>query len=220
MDFKILGRYVLSIKNGIFEATIPAVNETVNYALDEDLEVKKRWYTVNGKKIPEVNVLWFVKGVTSDLVCTLGTRDKILLLKDYYLAVKVLASVINHENSIIRLIKNDYDDAIDNILDTRDYSASIRASLKLAGRAIKAKLESEGKGFKPDEELRELVKQLTIIKGEELEEVISNLESLSRRNIDESPVNLEEAVKTLKNSLRLYLKLFHPSKDPRITIRK
>ena len=217
MDFKILGRYVLSTKNGIFEAVIPEVIETVNYAVDEDLEVKERWYSVNGKKIPEVNVLWFVKGITSDLVCALDTRDKILLLKDYYQAVKVLASVINHENSNIRLIKNDYDDAVNNILsDSPDYSASGRASLRLAGRAVKAKLESEGRDFKPDEKLRELVKGLTLLKGEEPEGLTSNMVSLSEMENDELPLNLEEALSTLKKSLQLYIDLHCPVKEAKI----
>ncbi|MFC1493718.1 hypothetical protein ACFL6W_00405 [Thermodesulfobacteriota bacterium] len=220
MNYKTLGRYVLNIRNELFEAIIPEVSEMVNYAIDENLEIKERWYTVNGKKIPEVNVLWFVKDITSELASTLDTRDKILLLKDYYLAVKVLSSYGKHEDSNIRLIKNDYDEAVNNILAAQpDYFASRMASLKLAEKIIKSKLESECIEFEGCQRFTDFPEKLDCANIEGLEEIISKIEDTSKEGDSDTPVTCEEAVSFLENSLRLYLKLFHPSKEPKITTR-
>lgn len=221
MNFKSLGRYILLIDDKPFEAVIPEVSGIVNYAVDADLEVRDRWYTVNGKNIPEVNILWFVRDMTHEIASKLDTKEQILILKDYYSGVKTVTSMIKNPSGEMKQAKNEYDDAVDNILSCNpDFSSSREASLRFAEKILKSKLQSEGKEFEGCQRLNDFAEKLDGIDIDGVKEIITEIEQLSREGGNDSPVTCEEAVKTLNNSIRLYLMLFHPSKKPGITLVK
>ena len=220
MNFKSLGRYILLIKNIPFEAMLPEVDGVVNYAIDTDLEIKERWYTVNGKKIPEVNILWFVKGMTHEIASNLDTKEQILILKDYYSGVKAVKAIIKDHGADMEDAKNDYDSAVNNILsDDPDFESSRMASRRLAEKIIRLKLQLEGKEFEECKRLADFAEKLDGADIEGLEEIIGQIEGPSKEEGSDTPVTCEEAVNILKNSLQLYLKLFHPSKKPGIKMR-
>lgn len=220
MNFNNLGRYVLLINNKPFEAMLPEVDGVVNYAVDIDLEIKERRYTVNGKKIPEVNILWFVKGMTPEISSNLDTKEQILILKDFYSGVKTVKAIFKDHGVDMEDAKNDYDSAVNNILsDDPDFDGSRIASLRLAEKIIKLKLQSDDIEFKECKGFSDFAEKLDNENMEGLEEIISQLENSSNVGVSDNPVTCEEAVNTLKNSIQLYLKLFHPSKKPGIKMR-
>ena len=221
MNFNSLGRYVLLIKNKPFEAMLPEVDGIVNYAVDTDLEIKERQYTVNGKKIPEINILWFVEGMTPEIASNLDTKEQILILKDFYSGVKTVKAIIKDHGADMEAAKNDYDSAVNNILsDDPDFSISIIASLRLAEKIIKLKLQSDGKEFKECKGFSDFAEKLDGENKEGLEEIIRQIENSSKEGDRNTPVTCDEAVNTLKNTIQLYLELFHPTKKPGIKMRE
>lgn len=216
MDFKSLGRYVILINNKPFETSLPEMSEMVNYAIDEDLEVRERWYTVNGKRIPEVNALWFVKGISKETAEGLDTRDRILLLKDCYLGIKSVSSILKHEDSDFRNLKKYFDDAVGFILsDHPDYKMSVAASIGFSGKVIRLKLLSKGIEFRQDEKPADMLEKLESKDIENLKEIAGEITYCENN----SEVTLEAAVNSLKNALRLYVEIYHPSGEAKITTR-
>ena len=58
--------FILIIKDEPYEVVLKKEEGLVNQTIDSDLETKERWYTINGKKVPEINILWNIKGITSE----------------------------------------------------------------------------------------------------------------------------------------------------------
>ena len=116
--------YILIIKDEPYEAILVENCGLINQTVDADLEIKERWYTINGKKIPEVNILWHVKGLTPETASSLDTKEQILLLKDYLHGQRTITSIKNHQDRSIALAKRDYDVAVCNIFEKQDYETS------------------------------------------------------------------------------------------------
>ena len=141
--------YILIIKGEPYEAILKQEQRLVNQTIDTDLEIKERWYTINGKNIPEINILWHVKGITSETASALDTREQIQLLKDYLHGQKTLGSIKKHPDSFIAGAKADYDIAVNSIFkDPPDYETSCQSSKRFACQILKAKLKDEEKIFK------------------------------------------------------------------------
>ena len=87
-------------------------------------------------------------------------------------------------------------------------------------KIIKLKLQLDGKEFKECKRFADYAEKLDGGNIEGLEEIISQIEHSSKERGSDTPVVREEAVNILKKSLKLYLELFHPSKEPGIAIRK
>lgn len=220
MNFKSLGSYVLLIKNKPYEVMLPEVDGVVNYAVDTDLEMKERWYTVNGKKIPELNILWFVKGMTPEISSNLDTKEQILILKDYYSGLKAVKAIIKDHGDNMEEGKKDYDSAVNNILSgDPDFSSSRMASIRLAEKIIKLKLQSEGAEFKGYKRFADCAEKLDCGDIDGAKQIISQIEHSLKEVDSDIPATCEEAVNLLKISLQLYLKLFHPLKNPEIKMR-
>ena len=202
--------YILIIKDEPYEVIIKEEQGLVNKTIDIDLEKKERWYTINGKKIPEINILWDVKGLSPETASSLDTREQILLLKDYLHGQKTINSIKNHQDDSIALAKGDYDIAVFNIFaEHPDYESSCQASLRFACRIIKTKLYCAGKTFNKDDILTELTGKLDSADFKEIEEIIPWIQKSPEESSMDSKTTLEDAINAVRSSIALYAKLFN-----------
>lgn len=207
------GSYILIIKDKPYEVILQDEGRLVNHVIDPDLEKKERWYTINGKKIPEINVLWHVKGITSEIALSLDTLGQILLLKDYMFGHRTVASLKNHQDSSVVNAKSDYDEAVFNIFkDEPNYVGSSRSSFQFAVKILKAKLQMEGKVFEQTEKLHCLAKKLEDENIEEIQGIISNIQKYSNETDGEISVTCGGAVSAVRSSLELFSKLYPEKK--------
>lgn len=208
--YKNLGSYVLLIKDDPWEAIVPGVEGLINYAIDADLEIRERWYTVNGKKIPEVNILWFVKGLTSEIAENMDTRELIMLLKDFLFGRKTVSSLKRYDdNPLLARANEDYDDAVYNLFKKQpDYNSSQKASLKFSEKILESRLESEGKALKGNHNLLELANKLEDINTVELGGLFDSIECSVNTVGDKPDINRDEAANAVRSSLVLFSRIF------------
>lgn len=205
--------FILIIKDEPYEVVLKKEEGLVNQTVDGDLEIKERWYTINGKKIPEINILWNVKGITHETALRLDTREQIQLLKDYLHGQKSINSIKNHEDNSIVQAKADYDIAVNSIFSEQpDYKISCQASVRFACQIIKAKLKGENKTFN-DETLIGLVNTLNKSDFKEIEDIIPWVQKTPEEGSGESGVTLEDAVNAVRSSIALYAKLFYKTDE-------
>lgn len=203
------GSYIVIIKDEPYEAVLREQTGMVNQTIDINIELKERWYTVNDKKIPEVNILWYVKGVGPETLSGIDTREQIFLLKDYLFGQKTLLFLRNHHDSEISDAKNDYDAAVCSIFaEQTDYEASCKASARFACRILKAKLKTESRSFKESQSVAELAGNLDPVIFEEIKEIISWIQNRSEEGENVSPATLEDAVNAVRSSVALFSVLF------------
>lgn len=206
--------FILIIKDEPYEVILKEEQGLVNHTIDSNMEIKDRWYTVNGKKIPEINILWHVNGITSEIASSLDTKEQIQLLKDYLRSQKTIRSIKNHQDSYIKQTKGDYDIAVNNIFSEQpDYVTSFQASVRFACRILKAKLKGEDKAFEDDETLSELAIKLDDIDFKEIEEIIPWVQKSPEEGDANVSTTLEDAVNAVLSSVALYVKLFADKKD-------
>lgn len=206
--------YILIIKDEPYEAILIERQGLVNQTIDTELEIKERWYTTNGKKIPEINILWHVKGLTPEIASNLDTKEQILLLKDYLHGQKTINSIKNNPDNSIAQAKGDYDIAVSNIFaEQPDYETSCQASLRFASQILKSKLQAEDKAFESNQPLTDLAGKLDDKDFREIEEIIPWVQ----KNPEEGDINLkttlEDAVNALRSSIALFAKLLADKKD-------
>ena len=202
-------RYILIIKDEPYEVFFKEEKGLVNRTIDIDLEIKERWYTISGNKIPEINILWNVKGLTPETASSLDTREQILLLKDYLHGQKTINAIKNHKDISIALAKGDYDIAIGSIFaEQPDFETSCRASLKFACQIVKARLYGAGKTFKDDDILTELTGKLDDADFREVEGIIPWIQKRPEDGDMDYKTTLEDAVNSVRSSIALYAKLF------------
>ncbi|MGD9160599.1 MAG: hypothetical protein PVG39_19440 [Desulfobacteraceae bacterium] len=205
--------YILIIKDEPYEVILKEEEGLVNKTIDEDLEIKERWYTINNKKIPEVNILWNVKEITPETAANLDTKEQIQLLKDYLYGQKTLNSVKNHPDSSIAHAKGDYDIAVSNIFTEQpDYDTSCQASLRFASQALKAKLKNKEKTFDDGEILTDLAEKLDDVIYKEIAEIIPWVQKSTGEGDIDASSTLEDAVNAVRSSIALFAKLFPDEK--------
>lgn len=208
------GSYILIIKNKYYEAVLQEEGRLVNRVIDPDLEEKERWYIINGKKIPEINILWHVKGITPEIALSLDTRGQILFLKDYMFGHRTVASLKNHQNSSVTNAKSDYDEAVFNVFkDVPDYVGSARSSFQFAVKILESKLQAEGKVFEQTENLLDLVKKLEDENYDEIAAIISDIQKYSNETDDKTSITCDDAVSAVRSSLELFSKLYPEKKS-------
>ena len=213
MDQENPDSFILIIKDEPYEVILKEDQALVNKTIDSDLKIKERWYTVNGKKIPEINILWHVKGITSETASSLDTREQILLLKDYLRGQKALNLIKNHPDNSISLAKCNYDTAVSCIFsDKPDYLSSCQASLRFACQIVKAKLTGTGKTIEDHETLAGLTAKLDDADFQEIEDIIPWIQKNPEEKDVEPSVTPEEAVNAVRSSLALFSVLF-PDKE-------
>lgn len=206
--------YILIIKEEPYEVIFKEEQGLVSQTIDIDLEIKERWYTINGKKIPEINILWNVEGITPETASSLDTKEQILLLKDYLHGQKTLNSIKNHQDSSIVNAKNDYDTAVSNIFAEKpDYESACEASVRFACRILKSKLKGQGKTFEDDETLKGLAEKLDNADFKEIEEIIPWVQKSPEEGDVDFRTAPEDAVNAVLSSVALYAKLFPDKKD-------
>ena len=201
--------YILIIKDEPYETILMKEERLVNRTIDADLEIKERWYTINGKKIPEINILWHVKGITPETASSLDTKEQILLLREYLRGQKTLNSIKNHEDNSIVTAKKDYDVAVCSIFANQpDYEASCQSSLRFACKILKSKLQNEGKLFEEEQSLAELAGKLDDNDFKEIKKIIPWVRKSQGENGDDFEATLEDAVNAVRSSIALFSKLF------------
>ena len=201
--------YILIIKDKPYEVALKEKEGLINQAIDIDLEIKERWYTINDRRIPEVNILWQVKGITQETASGLDTKEQILLLKDYLHGEKTLGSIKNHEDTSVVNAKNDYDTAVSCIFaDQPDYASSCEASVRFACQIIRAKLRRAGKNFEEYETLTELTGKLDDAEFEDIEGIIPWIQKKPEEGDVDFKITLEDAVNAVRSSVALFAKLF------------
>ncbi len=214
MDQENPDSFILIIKEEPYEVILKEDQGLVNKTIDSDLKIKERWYTVNGKKIPEINILWHVKGITSETASSLDTREQILLLKDYLRGQKALNLIKNHPDNSISLAKCDYDTAVSCIFsDKPDYLSSCQASLRFACQIVKAKLTGTGKTIEDHETLAGLTAKLDDADFQEIEDIIPWIQKSHEEGGNDASAAFEDAVNAVRSSVALYIKLFSDKKD-------
>ena len=203
------GSYILIIKDEPYRTIYPEEKRLVNQTIDINLEKKERWYTVNGKNIPEVNILWYVKGITPETVSDLDTKELILLLKDFLFGQKTVNSIKNHQDSYVAQAIKDYEAAIDSIFeDLPDYKASCRASSLFACSVLKAKLKEKCNTFEDAQTVTELAGRLPADLNEEIKEIIPWIQKSAEYSAGLLPATIEDAVNGVRSSIALFYKLF------------
>ena len=201
-------RYILIIKDEPYEVIFKEEQGLVNKTIDINLEMKERWYTINGNKIPEINILWNIKGITPETASGLDTKEQIMLLKDYLHGQKTINSIKNHPDSGMARAKNDYDTAVSCIFEEQpDYEASCQASLRFACHILKAKLKNADKIFEEDETLVELTGKLDNVDLKEIEEIIPWVQKNPEEGAEDYTTTLEDAVNAVRGSIALFTKL-------------
>ena len=202
------GSYILIIKDDPYEAVYPVEKRLINQTIDANLEVKERWYTINGKNIPEINILWNVKDITPETAASLDTKEQILLLKDYLFGQKIIISMKNNQDLSIVQAMDDYNAAVSLIFtDIPDYESSCGASVRFACQIFSAKLRAEGKVIDENQSLESLAAKLDEADFKEIEGIIPWLQ----KNADEgvsSAATQEDAVNAVRSSIALYSILF------------
>ncbi|MBN2420111.1 MAG: HEPN domain-containing protein [Deltaproteobacteria bacterium] len=208
MDQKNPDRLILIIKDEPYEVILKEEEGLVNRTIDTDLEIRERWYTVNGKKIPEINILWHVKGITPETALRLDTREQILILKDYMRSRKIINSIKNHLDNSISKAKSDYDTAVSFIFSGEpDYESSCLTSLRFACKLLRAKLQTEDRLFEENESLMALAGKLDEADFKEVEEIIPWVQKISEEG-DDYKATFDDAVNAVRGSLALFDKLF------------
>ena len=205
--------YILIIKDEPYEAILVENCGLINQTVDADLEIKERWYTINGKKIPEVNILWHVKGLTPETASSLDTKEQILLLKDYLHGQRTITSIKNHQDRSIALAKRDYDIAVCNIFEKQDYETSCNASIRFACQILKSKLLAEERVSDDNLPLKELAGRLGDRDFKEIEDIIQWLQRSPEDDEIDCRVTLEDAVNAVRSSVALFAKLFDKKDD-------
>jgi len=206
--------YILIIKDEPYEVILKKEEGFVNQTIDIDLEIKERWYTINGKKIPEINILWNVKGITPETVSSLGTKEQIQLLKDYLRGQKTVNSIKNNQDSSITQAKKDYDTAVSNIFaEQPDYKISCQASLRFACQILKSKLQAEDIEPDSNQTLTDLAEKLDDNVFKEIEEIIPWVQKSQEEGGADSKTTLEDAVNAVRSSIALFSVLFPDKKD-------
>lgn len=206
--------FILIIKDEPYEVILKEEEGLVNQTIDTDLKIKERWYTINGKKIPEINILWNVKGITPETASSLDTREQIQLLKDYLHGQKTISSIKNYQDSGIAQAKDDYDVAVRKIFaEQPDYEASCQASIRFAGQILKAKLQTEDKVFEDNQSLTDLAGKLDDNDFKEIEEIIPWVQKSPDEGDGSYKATFDDAVNAVRSSIALFAKLFPDKKD-------
>ncbi len=204
------GSYILIINDEPFQVVYPDEGRIVNQAIDTDLTRKERWYKINGREIPEINILWYVKGLTPENLSNLDTGDQIRILKDYLHGQKTIKAIKNNKDSYITEAINDYDTAVSNIfLEQPDFNVSCRASVSFACRILKAKLREDNKPFEEGDSLTELAVKIAPADFSEIEDIIPWIQ----KNPESGETAFDDAVNAVRSSLALFVKLFPDEKD-------
>ena len=95
-----------------------------------------------------------VSEMTPEAASGLDTRELVLLLKDYYSALKTVTGIVKMTDIESEQAKKNYDEAVNNILSgIHDYGMSRMASVRLAENIIKLKLCSDGKEYENNQGL-------------------------------------------------------------------
>lgn len=206
--------YILIIKDKPYEVTFKGEKGLINRTIDTDLEVRERWYTINGKKIPEINILWNVKGITPETASSLDTKEQIQILKDYLHGRNTINTIKNHQDNNVVQAKADYDIAVSNIFaEQPDYAVSCDASMRFACRILKIKLKDEDKTLEDDGTLTEMAGKLDNHDYRELEDIIPWIGEKCKEDESDASATLEDAVNAVRSSVALYAKLFSNKKE-------
>ena len=210
MDQSGFGSYILIIGDEPYQVVYPEEDRVVNRVIDTDLTKKERWYKINGREIPEINILWHVKGLTPEALSGLDTGDKIRILKDYLHGQKTINSIKNHKDSSIAQAKVDYDTAVNNIFTEQpDFEVSCDAAVSFTCRILKGKLKESDKSFEDTETLKELAAKLDAADFSEVEDIVPWVQ----KNPEEGEASFDDAVNSVRSSLALFVKLFPDEND-------
>jgi HEPN domain-containing protein len=205
------GSCILIIKNEPWEVVLPLCYGLINFTVDTNLNNVKRWCTVNGQEIPEVNILCHVKDMTHEIASNLSDVERADLLKDFLFGLTTVQSLKDHANAAyIEQAKSDYDAAIYNIFSKNpDYNNSKWASLQFAEKTMKSKLEASGGSFNRTHNLYDLAERLENVGIGIPRTLIDNIQCSAGVRYGEVSVSRMEAVTAVRNALVIYFKVYH-----------
>lgn len=214
------GSGILLIKNEPWEVIYPLLLGQASFTVDSDIRRQDRSALDNeGKKIPEVNILWHVVDITPEIVSSLSNEEKLALLQDYMFGLNAIQSLRRCKNApYMDQAKNDYDAAVHNIFNKYpNYNNSKWASLQFAEKTMKSKLQLSCVEFKRSHNLSGLAQKLGDI-GIKIDDfIIQNIQCTADVRYGEISVTRIEAVKAVRSALVLFTTIFPaPSFDMKI----
>jgi len=207
------GSGIILIKNEPWEVIYPLCFGQVSFAINSDLRRQDRWaLNDKGEKIPQINILWHVVDITPEIATSLSKEEKLALLKDYMFGLNVVQSLKRCNGPYMDQAKNDYDTAVYNIFNKYpNYNNSKWASLQLAEKTMKSKLELSGVDFRYSHDLSYLSGMIEAV-GIRIENyLIQNIQCEAGVRYGEISVTRIEAVTAVRSALILFSTLFPAS---------
>lgn len=213
------GSGILLIRNEPWEVIYPLCLGQVSFIVDSDLRRQdRRALNEKGENIPESNILWHIKDITPEIALSLNSEEKVALLQDYMFGLNAVQSLKRCTAPYMDQAKNDYDIAVYNIFyKYPDYNNSKWASLQLAEKTMKSKLEMSGVEFKRIHDLSSLAKKLDDIGVRIDDSIIQNIQCAAGVRYGEILVTRMEAVAAVRSALILFSIVFpDPSYEMKI----
>lgn len=205
------GSYVIEIAGEDWEVIFPSCFGQNSFAIDDNLVREERIVlTEDGKKIPEVNILWHVNNLTSSVASSLSPKEKNRILHDYMFGLNAVQSLRDLTNvPLMEQAKNDYDVAVDNLFRKYpDYNNSKWASLQFSEKTMKSKLSMLEINFRRTHNLGELARTLAengIVVSSIL---IERVQCSAGVRYGEVTVTKKEAILAVKSALAIFQTVF------------
>lgn len=215
------GSGILLIKNEPWEVIYPLSLGQFSFAADADLRRKDRWaLNEKGEKIPESNILWYVVDITPKIALSLNSEEKLALKQDYMFGLNAVQSLKRCNAPYMDQAKNDYDIAVHNIFfKYPNYNNSKWASLQLAEKTMKSRLQMSGVEFEFNHDLPNLVKKLEGIGIRIDDSIIKNIHCKAGVRYEGSVTRME-AVTAVRSALVLFSIVFPDLSFDMKTIKK
>lgn len=205
------GSAILLIKNEPWEVIYPLCLGQISLTVDSDIRRQDRWaLNDKGEEIPEVNILWHVVDITKEIASSLSNEDKLILLQDYMFGLNAVQSLRRCKDApYMGQAINDYDNAVHNIFNKYpNYNNSKWASLQLAEKTMKSKLQLSIVEFKRNHDLPGLAKKLYDIGIKIDDYIIKNIQCAAGVRYGEISVTRIEAVTAARSALVLFSTVF------------
>lgn len=213
------GSGILLIKNEPWEVIYPLCLGQVSFTVDSDLRRQDRCVSnEKSDKIPESNILWHVVNITPEIALSLNSEEKLALLQDYMSGLNAVQSLKRCNAPYMDQAKNDYDISVHNIFyKYPDYNNSKWASLQLAEKTMKSRLQISGVEFNRNHVLSDLAQKLDCIGIRIDDSIIQNIQCTAGVRYGEILVTRMEAVTAVRSALVLFSIVFpDPSFDMKI----
>lgn len=208
------GNYVLMIRREHWKVELPLCYGSNHFTVDSDLQSMKRFVTTGkGRRIPSVNILWYVENMTYEIASTLSPDEKQFIFEEFIFALNAVQFLRDLKNApFMAQAENDYDTALNCIFyKYPNYNNSKWASLQFAEKAMKSVLDINKVPFAKNHDLSTLAGKVSRLGVGIPDQVIANIQCTPAIRYEEERTTRKEAITALQCALALFSDIFRAS---------